>query len=191
MSETTNNFFLNDKEIQFYRANGQYGFLSNLSHSKIVLDGIEFQSAEYAYQYAKFRKETQHEKELVNWAMQCPSSSVIAQLGHSLFAWQIVENWNKIKVDRMREVVTAKFMQNPHHMEALKETKGFILVENSKTDNFWGRGSKGKGKNMLGKILMEIRDGESPNYPITWSDPELKPAKLGGEPTFTKEDEEI
>jgi predicted NAD-dependent protein-ADP-ribosyltransferase YbiA (DUF1768 family) len=31
-------------------------------------------------------------------------------------------------------------------------------VEASKTDAFWGLGKKGNGKNMLGVLLMELRD---------------------------------
>jgi hypothetical protein len=32
------------------------------------------------------------------------------------------------------------------------------LIETSSIDAFWGIGKKGIGKNMLGKLLMEVRD---------------------------------
>ena len=32
------------------------------------------------------------------------------------------------------------------------------LVEDSPNDYYWGRGRSGTGKNMLGRILMEVRD---------------------------------
>jgi predicted NAD-dependent protein-ADP-ribosyltransferase YbiA (DUF1768 family) len=31
------------------------------------------------------------------------------------------------------------------------------LVEESPTDSFWGVGTKGTGKNMLGTLLMQVR----------------------------------
>ncbi len=57
----------------------------------------------------------------------------------------------------MKEVLNKKF-QNPELKEKLLSTGTAILIEDSKTDNFWGIGKKGEGKNMLGKLLMEIRE---------------------------------
>jgi ribA/ribD-fused uncharacterized protein len=58
----------------------------------------------------------------------------------------------------MKKVIQCKFDQNIELKKKLIETKGMNLIEDSKTDNFWGIGKKRKGKNMLGVILMEIRD---------------------------------
>ena len=62
---------------------------------------------------------------------------------------------------------TAKFEQNPSLMKFLKDTGDKLLIEARKDDKFWGAGldikSEGllsetlPGKNMLGKILMQIR----------------------------------
>jgi predicted NAD-dependent protein-ADP-ribosyltransferase YbiA (DUF1768 family) len=82
----------NKQTILFYRSNGKYGFLSNLFPCKIIIDDIEFKGSEFAYQYAKYRKDNDKEKAILNWAMQAPTSSLIAQLSHSLLAWQIVDN---------------------------------------------------------------------------------------------------
>jgi len=32
------------------------------------------------------------------------------------------------------------------------------LIEQTSTDYYWGCGTNGTGKNMLGKILMQVRD---------------------------------
>jgi len=58
----------------------------------------------------------------------------------------------------MQRVVEAKFLQNTDLREMLLETAPHKLIENSKTDPFWGIGKKGDGKNMLGVILMETRE---------------------------------
>lgn len=60
----------------------------------------------------------------------------------------------------MREVVECKFKQNRWLMQKLMSTGKTQLVEgNNWNDTFWGV-YKGEGENMLGKILMEIRDKE-------------------------------
>jgi len=38
------------------------------------------------------------------------------------------------------------------------DTADAALIETSNMDAFWGTGKKGIGKNMLGKLLMEVRD---------------------------------
>jgi len=138
--------------IQFYKANGTYGFLSNLFKASIIVDDREFPTAEHAYQYAKFT-----DKKAAEWAMQAPSAHLVAIVAHGLFAWDIIEHWAAIKVDRMRKVVLAKFSQHDDLRQRLWATGDAHLVEASRTDAFWGIGKKGNGQNMLGKVLMETR----------------------------------
>lgn len=139
--------------IEFYRADRSHGFLSNLYKSEIKFKGKLFPTAEHAYQYGKFR-----DKDIADWVMTAPSAHFVAIIGHGLFAWDIVEDWTKIKVKRMKEIVHAKFKQHSELLKQLLETKNAILLEASSFDNFWGIGPKRKGKNMLGKILMKIRE---------------------------------
>jgi ribA/ribD-fused uncharacterized protein len=40
----------------------------------------------------------------------------------------------------------------------LLSTGNQLIVENSPVDYYWGCGADGSGKNMLGKILMEVRE---------------------------------
>ena len=49
-----------------------------------------------------------------------------------------------------------KRLQN-YTPEHLLETDNAILIEDSKTDSFWGIGKLGRGKNMLGKLLIKVR----------------------------------
>lgn len=69
-----------------------------------------------------------------------------------------LSNWDDLKVDVMREAVHAKFFQSGFLARELILTGSAILIENSPSDDFWGTGSNGKGKNMLGQILMETRE---------------------------------
>lgn len=140
------------KIIKFYRATGTYGFLSNLFKKPVIFEEREFPTSEHAYLYGKFKDEETRE-----WAMKSPKPHLLSILAHGLFSWDIVENWSKIKVNRMYKVLKVKF-SNVKLREKLLETGNSILIENSKTDPFWGIGKKGNGKNMLGKLLMKVRE---------------------------------
>ena len=141
-----------NRTIRFYRASGQYGFLSNLFKRSLKFEDRIFPASEYAYLFGKFKDEEARE-----WAMKAPKPHLISILAHGLFSWDIVDNWSKKKIDRMYKVLQAKFLDE-ELKEKLLETGDAVLIEESKTDAFWGIGKKGTGKNMLGKLLMKIRN---------------------------------
>ena len=143
---------IESNKLLFYRSNGKYGFLSNLYKRCIVFEKIRFPTSEHAYQYGKFKDE-----KVADWAMIAPKPHLLAILAHNLFVWDIVPNWSKIKESRMEAVLRAKFNQHSDLATKLIETGNAILIEDSKSDAFWGIGKKGKGKNRLGKLLMKIR----------------------------------
>ena len=58
----------------------------------------------------------------------------------------------------MREAVRAKFQQHEDLRNTLLATGNAMIVEHTERDSYWGDGGDGSGKNMLGKILMEIRE---------------------------------
>lgn len=144
-------------EIRFYRSNEKpYGVFSNLYRCKIVFEGQEFATSEHAYQAGKARKE-----EVRNWILSAPSPALVAMAAHGLYTWDIAPNWSKIKFDRMRGVLYAKFSQHPQLKELLLSTGNARLVESATVDNavnrLWGE-VNGVGKNMLGVLLMELRE---------------------------------
>ena len=138
--------------IKFYRVDREYGFLSNLYKKLIVFEDREFPSGEHAYLFGKFKDENTKE-----WPMKAPKPHLLSILAHGLFSWDIVKDWSKIKVTRMYNVLKAKFADTELR-EKLLATKNSILIEDSKTDSYWGIGKVGKGKNMLGKLLMKVRE---------------------------------
>jgi ribA/ribD-fused uncharacterized protein len=145
-----------NKEIRFYRANEKpYGAFSNLYRSVIRLEDREFPTAEHAYQAGKPVKEKVRE-----WILNAPSPALVAMAAHGLYTWDIVPNWSRIKVDRMRQVLRAKFTQHEELRALLLSTGNARLVEAGRTDNpvnrEWGE-VNGKGGNRLGVLLMELR----------------------------------
>ena len=68
------------------------------------------------------------------------------------------EDWDKIKLDLMKEIYEEYYKANPKLLEKLKETGNRELLHTGpRIDTYWGVNSKG-GNNHHGKILMKIRD---------------------------------
>lgn len=68
------------------------------------------------------------------------------------------EDWERVKDDIMRRVVCAKFTQNKEIRDILISTGKETIIEKTTNDYYWGCGKDGSEKNMLGIILMEIRE---------------------------------
>jgi ribA/ribD-fused uncharacterized protein len=144
------------REIRFYRASERpYGAFSNLYRRPIQFEGDIFPTAEHAYQAGKARKRAVRE-----WLMAAPSPALLAMAAHGLYYWDITPDWATIKFDRMRAVLRAKFTQHEDLRRLLVSTRNARLVESATTDNavnrLWGE-VNGRGENMLGKLLIEIR----------------------------------
>ena len=68
------------------------------------------------------------------------------------------EDWEAVKDAIMFEAVMAKFTQHAELREVLLATGDVTIVEHTENDSYWGDGGDGGGRNMLGVILMRVRD---------------------------------
>jgi ribA/ribD-fused uncharacterized protein len=144
-------------EIRFYRASEKpYGAFSNLYRRDVAFEGEVFATSEHAYQAGKARKPA-----VRKWLMEAPSPALLAMAAHGLYYWDIAPGWSTTKFDRMRAVLRAKFTQHLDLQKLLLATGDARLVESATIDNdvnrLWGE-VNGVGRNMLGVLLMEIRD---------------------------------
>jgi ribA/ribD-fused uncharacterized protein len=145
------------KEIRFYRASETpFGCFSNLYRRVMDFEGVSYPTAEHAYQAGKARK-----KEVRAWLMAAPSPALLAMAAHGLYYWDITPGWSTSKFARMKAVLSAKFSQHEDLQELLLRTGDARLVESASVDNpvnrLWGE-VNGVGRNMLGTLLMEVRD---------------------------------
>ncbi|WP_322993020.1 NADAR family protein [Limnohabitans sp.] len=143
-------------EIRFYRANEKpYGVFSNLFQRPVEFEGHTYATSEHAYQAGKAAKPA-----VRDWILSAPTPSLAAMAAHGLYVWDVVPNWADIKFDRMRAVLRAKFEQHPDLKALLISTGEARLVEagtvNNAVNRLWGE-VDGKGQNMLGVMLMELR----------------------------------
>ncbi len=135
--------------ILFYSKKKEYGWLSNFYKSKHIIDGIEYPTNEHYYQS---QKTDNVDFQRIIRIMLTPYMAMRA--GRTLPKELFRPDWDKIKVDVMLKGLRAKFTQNPDLKQKLLDTGNEELHEDSPTDMFWGV----KGQDMLGKLLMQVRD---------------------------------
>ncbi len=67
------------------------------------------------------------------------------------------KDWDTVKFGVMRNILRAKAAQHEYVRRKLLATGDRELIEDSWRDDVWGWGPDRKGRNMLGKLWMEIR----------------------------------
>jgi ribA/ribD-fused uncharacterized protein len=137
--------------IRFYRIDEPYGCFSNFSRHPIVLDGLPWPTSEHYFQAQKFAG-TPHAEEVRT--AETPMRA--AELGRERTR-PLRADWEEIKDDAMRAAGRAKFSQHADLREILLGTGDEHLIEHTANDRYWADGGDGSGRNMLGRILMEVR----------------------------------
>jgi hypothetical protein len=128
----------------------EHRWLSNFAPCEIILDGIIFKSVEHAYMSAK--------SDSPEWKEFCRSIEKPGEVKKASRKTSLRHDWEDIKISVMRVCLEQKFAQE-HFKTKLLATGNCIIEEgNFWGDTFWGVDLKtGKGLNLLGCLIMEIR----------------------------------
>ena len=137
--------------INFYSVSEEFGCFSNFSSHPITLMGKTWPTSEHYFQAMKFAG-TPDEEEV----RHAKSPMISARMGRSRKR-PLRKDWESAKDQIMHEAVTAKFAQHADLREVLLGTGDSTIVEHTENDAYWGDGGDGMGKNMLGRILMQVR----------------------------------
>lgn len=142
-------------EIKFYKRTDPYGFLSNFWRSEQRVSDIggtkTYKTNEHYYQSRKAAR-----SDISIWIASAPKAWHAMKAGRNLRPEETTWDWDQIKVDVMLRGLRAKF-QNESLRLMLLWTGDAILKEDSPTDMFWG-GTLLGSQNMLGKLLMQVRE---------------------------------
>lgn len=126
-----------------------YRFLSNFYPSTLTYKGKLYPTVEHAYQAAKTTY-----VDMAELIRKAPTPAAAKKMGRLV---PIREDWNEIRVEVMRELIKEKFC-NPLLRQLLVDTGTAQLVEyNNWNDRVWGV-CRGRGANLLGKLLMQERN---------------------------------
>lgn len=134
---------------------GEYRFLSNFWPAKVYLDNIEYPNVELAYQASKWKPEKR------DCFQKCTGLESIDYNRKNIPDSYSKEDWGSKKFEIMKGLVAQKFDPelNPENYQKLIATGNKHLEEmNWWNDLYWGADKNGNGQNMLGKLLMEIRN---------------------------------
>ena len=138
--------------INFYNTGDEYGEFSNFAPYPILLDGKTWPTSEHYFQAQKFLNDGIQEN-----IRRTKTPMIAARMGRDR-SKPLRADWESVKDDIMRKAVRAKFTQHDGLKQKLLDTGDAKIVEHTENDSYWGDGGDGSGKNMLGMILMQVRD---------------------------------
>jgi len=138
-----------ETDTHIYGLFGKYRPLSNFHLEDFTFEGRVYRCSEGAYMSCKTFDICE---KLMLTAMDGPAAKKFGQLV------TLRSDWNYVRVDKMQQVLYAKFEQNESLMALLKSTgTKYIEETNWWHDTFWGV-CNDVGQNNLGKCLMNVRD---------------------------------
>ena len=133
-----------------------YTFLSNFYPSYILFEGLVYPTVEHAYVAAKT-----FDNVFKIMIAELPGHRVgyAKKLGRNI---ELRPNWEKIKVQIMRELLLKKFKAGSLKEQLLKTENKILIEGNHWHDNFWGscvcQKCGDRGQNILGLLLMDTRE---------------------------------
>ena len=152
--------------IGFYHEDEKYGFLSNWYTAEFEYGREKYISTEQYMMYQKMIHFSAYD--IADRILNEHDQKVIKDLGRTKIDNFDAQLWDKTKYAIVKRGIRAKFMQNSMLAQKLLDTGSALLAECSKNDTQWGIGvdlsdknrfdtTKWNGHNLLGRILMEIR----------------------------------
>lgn len=151
--------------IAFWKVGSEYGVFSNWYLRYMIIHAKRYNSVE---QYMMYQKAMLFgDEEIADEIMQTYNMREIKALGRKVRNFDN-KKWDEVKYDIVLTAVKAKFTQYDDLKEILLETGDAEIVEASPYDRIWGIGTnrpheimnkqKWKGQNLLGKVLMQVRE---------------------------------
>ena len=108
--------------IHFYRTGEAFGQFSNFAPFPIDLEGERWPTSEHYFQAQKFEDVAYREQ-----IRTTASPMLVARLGRDR-KQKLTRDWESVKVDIMRQAVTAKFTQHKELRDLLLSTEQAKLV---------------------------------------------------------------
>ena len=145
---------------------GSYRNFSNMSEHPVTIEGVKYPTVEHYFQAMKAKEFG--DTDVYDRIVKSKTPKAAKALGRKVSNF-VVETWEAKRDDIMEKAVRTKFVQHPSLRTQLMETGDKVIGEANPRDTYWGIGtsmnlekakypSKWRGKNMLGKLLMKLRD---------------------------------
>ena len=153
-----------DKTVPIRKTADEWGILGNFASTPLTVDGVVFDCAERLYQVSKFT-DPESRRELFTrkrdlWLKRTATS--LEKTG------SVRPDWGNVFIDMMSFCLVQKYAQSEAFRKELERSKGMYIVEDQsafpkKRPDAWGTkispdGTEHIGPNILGRLLMELRD---------------------------------
>lgn len=139
------------EQVFFYERD--FYVLSNFSAFTLMWKGRRFDTSEAAYHWEKFMP---NEIGVAHMIRTAPSAHEAFKIAYKYRSARRAD-WDDVKVAIMTDILRAKTAQHKYVARKLLATGDRELIENSWRDDYWGWGPAPDGKNMLGKLWMQVR----------------------------------
>ena len=158
-----------DRCAPFCKTDREWGIFSNFGDTPIEVNGITFSCAEKLFQCLKFE-----DSEVIKDIYKETGQSIKMKAKHWVKEGKERSDWGKHIVDVMKFCLDLKYDQVPKFRETLEKSKGLFIVEDqttfpAKDADTWGvklRDDEYIGPNLMGRLLMELRDNGKFNVTI-------------------------
>ena len=153
----------------------EWGILGNFAKAPIVVNGITFDCTERLFHIMKMRPEaTEGIKEMLEVPTGMRMKMHMKHIYKAHPEW-LHDHWPSMIVDAMKFCLVQKYEQCEVFCKELERSKGKFIVEDEtarkkgRDADSWGavlRGDEYVGPNLLGRLLMELRDKGTLNYTL-------------------------
>ena len=160
--------------VTVHKLDGEWGVFSNFAHTPIIVDGVEFSSSEHLFQLMKF-KDPAVIANIANGVTN--NGKKCYQIKKTVKSYEKDyrrDDWGRMIIDAMKFCLMKKYEQSAEFRKKLEESKGKYIVEDQttmpkKAPDAWGvkcDGDNFAGPNLLGRLLMELRDNGKLEYSL-------------------------
>ena len=138
--------------IRFYSVADPFGEFSNFARYPVTIGGTTYPTSEHYFQAMKFAG-TPHAD-----AVRRAKTPMLAARTGRRRSRPLRRDWERVKDGVMLAAVRAKFTQHADLRALLLSTGDAAIIEHTENDAYWGDGGDGSGQNMLGRILVRVRE---------------------------------
>ncbi len=158
-----------EQTIGFTSTAAEWGIFSNFAKTPMVVNGIEFACVEQLFHYIRLNNEAERAQYLK------VSPGMALKMKAKAFKKRGVEraDWREIAVDVMRFCLNHKYQASAEFRKTLADSGGRFIVEDEsnrkKRPDSWGAvldtvTNEYFGKNIMGRLLMELREKKGLEY---------------------------
>ena len=158
--------------VAICKVKDDWGLFSNFAHTPLEVDGITFESSEELFQLMKFKDSDVIQRIRVGITINDKTCHQIKMTAKSYEKTYRRLDWGLMILDAMKFCLTIKYEQSAEFRDLLQASAGKYIVEDQTTmpkkhPDAWGVkaiGGNYVGPNLLGRLLMELRDNGTLHY---------------------------